>query len=79
MLKLAFEGGYVQKVGSWNPGIPRLQYVGDIILLLPPDILSIKRVKILIYIFELFRGFLSTFISHLYTNLGPKFKSGSGL
>jgi len=67
MLKLAYEGWFI--VRPWNPGISCLKYVNDTIMLLPPDMVSIKRVKILICIFELLLHFLSTSINHQYTNL----------
>ena len=72
ILNLAYEGGIVQKGGSWNPGITCLQYADDTIMLLPPNLISIKRVKILIYIFELISGFPLILISHPYINLGPR-------
>jgi len=56
MLSLAYKGGLVQKVRPWHPGISFLLYVDDTIMLLPPNITSILRIKILIYIFELLSG-----------------------
>lgn len=56
MMNLAYEGGFVQKVGPWHPGISCLQCADDTIMLLPPDLVSIKRVKLLIYLFELLSG-----------------------
>ena len=48
VLNFAYKEGFVQKVGPWNPGISCLQYADDTILVLLPDIVSIRRVKILI-------------------------------
>jgi len=48
--------GICSKVGPWNLGILCLQYTDDTLILLPPDLASIKRVKILLYIFELISG-----------------------
>jgi len=70
-MTIAHEGGYVQKVGPWKSGISCLQYTDDTIMLLPPDLVSIKRVKILIFIFEL-RSRLSTNFHKLSLyQLGP--------
>ena len=44
VMKQAY-GGFVQRVGPWNLGISWLQYADDTIMLLPPDLVSIKRVK----------------------------------
>jgi len=42
IMKLTYEGGFVQNVGPWNPGITFLQYVDDTFMLMPPDLVSIK-------------------------------------
>ena len=71
ILKLAFEGGFVQKVGPWNLGIACLQYADDTLMLVPPDLVSIKKVKILQYIFELLSGLSINFNKSSLYQLGP--------
>jgi len=71
ILKLASEEGFVHKVGPWNPRVSCLQYTDDTIMLLPPDLVSIKRVKLLIYIFKLFFGLSIDFHKSSIYQLGP--------
>jgi len=71
IMKLAYEGGYVKIVGSWNLGITCLQYADDTLMFLPQDLVSIKRVKILLYIFELLSGLFINFNKSLIYPLGP--------
>jgi len=67
ILKLTFEGNFVQKAGPWNLGIPCLKYADDTIMLLPSDLVFMKRVNILIYMFELLSGlFINFHKSSLY-------------
>ena len=51
--------------------IPCLQYANNTIILLPPDFTSIKRVKILIYTFELLSGLSINFQKSSIYLLGP--------
>ena len=71
IMKLVYEGGFVQKVGPWNPGIACLQYADDTLMLLLSDLVSIKRVKILLYIFELLSGLSINFNKSSLYQLGP--------
>lgn len=79
ILKLVYDGGFVQKVGPQNPGITCLQYADDTIMLLPLNFVFIKRVKILIYIFELVSGVSSNYHKSLIYQLGPQAWIVSGL
>jgi len=67
ILKLVFEGSFVQKVGPWNLGITCLQDIDDTIMLLPPNLVSIRRVKILIYL----SGLSINFLKSSFYQLGP--------
>jgi len=71
ILKLAYKGSFVQKVGPWNLGIPCLQYADDTIMLLPSDLVSIKRVKNLIYMFKVLSGLSINFHKSSLYPLGP--------
>ena len=71
MMNIAYEGGFVQKVGPWKSAISCLEYTDDTIMLLPPDLVSIKRVKILIFIFELRLGLSINFHKLSLYQLGP--------
>ena len=71
ILTIGLWGGFVQKVGPCNVRNPCRQYDEETIMLLPPERGSIKRVKILIYIFELLsKIFINFHKSSLYA-LGP--------
>ena len=48
-----------------------MQHVDDTIMLLPPDLNSIKRVKILIYIFEILARSSINFHKSLIYPFGP--------
>jgi len=56
---------------GWNPRIPCLQYVDDTLMLLPPNLFSIKWDKILIYIFEPLSGLSINFHKSSLYQLGP--------
>ena len=70
-MKLAYEGGFVQKERPLNPGILCLQYADVTIMLLSPDFVYTKRVKILIYIFELLSGLSINFHKSSIYPIGP--------
>ena len=72
MLSFVYEGGFVQKVGPWNLGIIYLQYVDGTTMLLPPDLVSIRRVKLLIYMFELLSGLFINFPKLALYQIGPQ-------
>jgi len=71
ILKLAYEGGFVQKVGPWILGVTCLQYVDNTLILLPPDLVSISWVKIRLYHFELLSGLTINFNKSSIYPLGP--------
>ena len=70
-MKCAYERSFVQKVGPWNPGITCLQYAYDTRMPLAPDLVSIKRIKILLYIFKLLSRLLINFNKSSIYPLGP--------
>ena len=71
MLSLAYKEVLVQKIGPWNPKISCLEYAYDTIMILPPNITSIHRNKILIYIFKLLSGLLINFNKSSLYQLEP--------
>ena len=72
LIKLVYEGGLAQRVGPLNSGISCMQYADDTIMLLLPDLISIKRVKILIYIFEILSWSSINFHKSSIYPLGPQ-------
>jgi len=69
MLKFAFEGGFAQKI--WNRGFLVCNMRMILSYFSPLDLVSIKRVKILIYLFEMLSGLSINFHKSSLYQLGP--------